>query len=293
MIPKEQLKALRRIEITTSRLANAQLAGNYTSVVRGQGLAFREVRPYQHGDDVRRIDWNVSARMNEPFIKVFVEEREMTIMMVVDGSASTRFGTKKAAKHEVAAFVSALCTFTAVHNNDRVGLIMHTDEVEKIVPPKRGDKHAMRIVREVFEFEPKSHGTNVAVGLQTLVHVARRRDVAFVISDFFDTGFERALSLASAKHDVILVQLNDLRDDELPDVGLATIEDLESGESFVLDTSDPDVRAHWKNVRQQVRAQQTQAFKKLGVDLVSIDTGGDYVKPLRDLFARRARRLSR
>ncbi|MFO0661719.1 MAG: DUF58 domain-containing protein [Polyangiaceae bacterium] len=293
MIPKELLKAIRRLEITTTRLANAQLAGTYTSVVKGQGLAFREVRPYQPGDDVRRIDWNVSARMNEPFVKVFVEEREMTVMLVVDLSASEQFGTRRASKSRVAAEVAALCTFSAIHNNDRVGLILTTDRVEKIVPPKKGEKHGMRVIREILGYEAKHTGTDLKSGLEALIHVARRRTVSFVISDFFATGYERALALAAAKHDVILVSLVDARDDELADVGLATFEDLETGEAITVDTSDPKVRAWYAHEMRRARAERDQLFRKLGVDLVTIDTAGSFVTPLRDLFARRARRLSR
>jgi uncharacterized protein (DUF58 family) len=290
MIPKELLKALRRIKITTGRLANDQLSGNYTSVVKGQGLAFREVRQYQPGDDVRKIDWNVTARMQEPYVKVFVEEREMTVMLVADLSASERFGTRRASKARVAAEVAALCTFSAIRSNDRVGLIVSTDRVEKIVPPKKGDKHGMRVVREILGFEPQFPGTDLRAALAALVRVAKRRAVVFLISDFFASDYERAFSLASAKHDVIPVVLTDHRDFELPNVGLASFEDYESGETVVVDTADPYVRSWYKVEMRRFRDQQQQFFRKLGVDTVTIDTGGNFVAPLRDLFARRARR---
>lgn len=292
-IPRELLKALRRIEIKTARLANEQLSGTYASAVKGQGLAFREVRPYQRGDDVRAIDWNVSARMNEAYVKVFVEEREMTVMLAVDLSASQRFGTARASKGRVAAEVAALCTFSAVHNGDRVGLIVSTDRVEKIVPPKKGDKHAMRIVREILGFKAERRGTDLTGALEALVRVARRRSVAFVISDFFTQGYERPLALAAAKHDVIPVWLTDRHDAELPATGLTTFEDFESGESVVVDTSDRRVRAWYADRMRRFRTEREQAFRKLGLDVVRIDTGGDYVAPLRDLFARRARRARR
>src|SRR5262249_35548703 len=224
MIPKELIKALRTIEIRTSRLANEQLAGTYTSVFKGQGLAFREVRQSQPGDDIRTIDWNVSARMNETFVKVFVEEREMTVMLVVDLSASQRFGTRRASKARVAAEIAALCAFSAIKNNDRVGLILSTDRVERIVPPKKGDKHVMGVVREILGFEPEHDGTDLRIALETLSKVTHRRSVAFVISDFYARGFERALALAAAKHDLIPVILVDPRDETLPDVGLASFE---------------------------------------------------------------------
>jgi uncharacterized protein (DUF58 family) len=293
VIPKDLLKQLRRLEITTHRLANEQLAGTYTSVVKGQGLAFREVRPYQPGDDIRTIDWNVSARMNEPYIKVFVEEREMTVMLVVDLSASELFGTARASKARVAAEVGALCAFSAIRNNDRVGLILSTDRVEKLVPPQKGEKHGMRVVREILGFTPQRTGTDLRAALEALVHVARRRTVAFLVSDFFARGYERTLALASAKHDVIPIVLSDPRDEDLPDVGLASFEDLETGESVVVDTGDAKVRAFYRHEVRRQRADRTQLFRKLGLDEVRIDTSGSIVAPLRDLFARRARRLRR
>lgn len=293
MVPKELLRALRSIEIQTSRLANDQLAGSYTSVFKGQGLAFREVRQYQPGDDVRTIDWNVSARMNEPFVKVFVEEREMTVMLVVDLSASERFGTKRASKARVAAEVSALCAFSAIKNNDRVGLILGTDRVEKIIPPKKGDKHVMRVVREILGFEPEYTGTCLKTSLETLSKVAKRKSVAFVISDFYASGFERALALASAKHDVIPVMLVDPRDEALPDVGLASFEDWETGEVAVVDTSDRRVRAHYEREMKRLRAEKIALFNKLALDSCVVRTDRSFVTPLRDLFARRAKRLKR
>jgi uncharacterized protein (DUF58 family) len=248
MIPKELIKALRKIEITTNRLATEQLSGNYTSVFRGQGLAFREVRQYQPGDDVRTIDWNVSARMNETYVKVFVEEREMTVMLVVDLSASESFGTRRGSKAALAAEVAALCAFSAIKHNDRVGLILTSDQIEKIVPPKKGQK-------------PERTGTDLVVALETLYHVARRRSVAFVLSDFFTTGYERTLALAAARHDVIPCMLVDPRDEEIPDVGLATFEDLETGESVLVDTSSPRVRAHYAHHMRAQRAEQIKIFR--------------------------------
>src|SRR6185436_1371042 len=243
MIPKDLLKALRKIEITTNRLATDKLSGSYTSVFKGQGLAFREVRLYQPGDDVRTIDWNVSARMDDTYVKVFVEEREMTVMLVVDISASSEFGTRAANKARVAAEVGALCAFSAIKHNDRVGLIMATDQVEKIVPPMKGQKHVMRVVREIMGAEPQRAGTDWVVALETLMHVARRRSVAFLISDFYAPDYGRALSLAAARHDIIPVMLVDPRDIELPDVGLASFEDFETGESVIVDTQSATLRA--------------------------------------------------
>jgi uncharacterized protein (DUF58 family) len=317
MIPKELLAALRTIEIHTAKLANQQLSGNYSSSFKGQGLAFREVRPYQPGDDVRTIDWNVSARMNETFVKVFVEEREMTMMLVVDLSPSQRFGTRRADKVRVASEVAALLAFSAIRNSDRVGLILSTNKIERMVPPKKGEKHVMRVIREILGFdytgfdfgrdgpaEGKArrtrdrHGapllgvqTDLKGALEALVGVARRRSIAFIVSDFFATGYERALALAAAKHDVVPVTLVDPRDMELPDVGLATFEDLESGEAIIVDTSDARVRAHHAMVMKRLRDTRQALFNKLGLDAVEIETGGSFVAPLRDLFARRSRRI--
>jgi uncharacterized protein (DUF58 family) len=291
MIPKELLKALRTIEIHTSRLANEQLSGTYSSVFKGQGLAFREVRQYQPGDDVRTIDWNVSARTNDTFVKVFVEEREMTVMLVVDVSASERFGTKRASKARVAAEIAALCAFSAIKNNDRVGLILGTDRIEKIVPPKKGDKHVMRVVREILGFSPEHTGTDLKLLLETLSKVVRRRSVAFVLSDFYARGFERALALAAAKHDVVPVMLVDPRDEKLPDVGLATFEDWETGQAVVVDTGDRRVRAHYEETMKRVRAERSALFRKLSLDECVVRTDRSFVEPLRQLFAKRAKRL--
>jgi len=309
VIPKDLLAALRVIEIHTARLANEQLAGTYSSSFKGQGLAFREVRPYQPGDDVRVIDWNVSARMQEPFVKVFVEEREMTVMLVVDLSASERFGSRRAPKVRVASEVAALLAFSAIRNNDRVGLIVATDKVERIVPPKKGEKHVMRVVREILGYEsrepaephpydPKTRhrlgaATDLRAALEALVRVSRRRSVAFIVSDFYDTGYERAMALAAAKHDVIPVVLADPRDATLPDVGLASFEDLESAESIVVDTGDARVRAWYAETMKQLAQTRRAGFHKLGLDSVEIETSGSFVRPLRDLFARRARRIRR
>lgn len=293
MIPKELLKALRKIEITTNRLATEQLAGSYTSVFKGQGLAFREVREYQPGDDIRTIDWNVSARMDSTHVKVFVEEREMTMMLAVDLSASQRFGTHTSSKSRLAAEVAALCAFSAIKHNDRVGLILTTDQVEKLVPAKKGQKHVMRVVREILGRVPERSGTDLRVALETLVSVARRRSVAFLLSDFFTSGYDRALSLAAARHDVIPVMLVDPRDEELPDVGLSSFEDFETGDSVIVDTSSPSVRAHYAKQMRALRAEQVRLFTKLGLDYCVVRTDQPYIKPLRDLFARRARRAHR
>ena len=295
-VPKELLKVLRQIEIYTSRLATDALAGTYTSVFRGQGIVFREVRPYQPGDDIRQIDWNVSARTGETFVKLFTEEREMTVMLVVDVSASGHFGTKKATKGRVAAEIAALLAFSAIRGGDRVGLVLASDRVERIVPPRKGEKHVLRVTREVLGATPTGRGTDLAVGIEALTRLAKRRSVAFVISDFFvgdgrrRVAFERAIALASAKHDVIAVELIDPRDDELPDVGLAMLEDLETGEESLIDTSSERVRTAYKASALRRRKVVRDLFRKLAIDHVVIRNDGSYVGPIRDLFARRARR---
>lgn len=293
MIPKELLKALRKLEITTNRLANDQLAGSYTSGFKGQGLAFREVRQYLPGDDIRAIDWNVSARMDDAYIKVFVEEREMTVMLCVDISQSQTFGTQASNKARLAAEVGALCAFSAIKNNDRVGLILFSDKVEKIVPPQKGQKHAMRVIREILSAQPTGKGTSISSGLHTLAKASHRRCVAFLLSDFYDTGYERALSVVAARHDLVPILLADPRDEQLPDVGLATFEDLETGEDVIVDTSSPEVRQAYADAMAVQRETHLKLFKKFGLDHCIVRTDRPYVRPLRDLFARRAKRAHR
>jgi uncharacterized protein (DUF58 family) len=292
-LPAELLKQLRGIEIRTRRMANEQLSGNYSSIFKGQGLSFSEVRAYHPGDDVRWIDWHVSARMQDTFVKVFVEEREMTVMLVVDMSASEQFGTARASKARVAAEIGALCAFSAIKNNDRVGLILATDVVERLVPPNKGEKHVLRVVREILGHEPKYTGTNLKLALETLTKVAKRKSVAFVVSDFYASGFERALALAASKHDVIPVMLVDPRDEELPDVGLAAFEDFETGEEVVVDTGDSRVRDHYKLAMRALRKQREKTFQKLALDTAIVRTDASFVAPIRNLFARRQRRLRR
>jgi uncharacterized protein (DUF58 family) len=293
VIPKELLKALRKIEITTNRLANEQLSGNYTSGFKGQGLAFREVRQYQPGDDIRTIDWNVSARMDEAYVKVFVEEREMTVMLLVDISASGQFGTQSSSKARVAAEVAALCAFSAIKNSDRVGLISFSDRVEKIVPPQKGQKHAMRVIREILGATPTGTATDLSVGLHTLAKVGQRRSVAFFLSDFFADNYERALSIVASRHDLVPIVLSDPRDLELPDVGLATFQDLETQEDVLVDTSDPRVRQQYTVHMTEHREAQLRLFKKFGLDYCIVTTDTPYIRPLRELFSRRAKRARR
>jgi len=292
VISRELVKKLKKIEIYTSRLANDQLAGSYHSVFKGRGMAFSEVRQYQPGDDVRFIDWNVSARMNDTYVKVFTEEREMTVMLLVDLSASERFGSADKPKIETVAEVAALLAFSAIKNNDRVGLILFTDQVERFVPPKKGRSHVMRVVTEILNAEPKSEGTDLGVALDLLGGIGKRRTVAFLISDFIAEEYEKPLRVVSAKHDLIPIQVVDPREDELPDVGLALIEDLESGELVEVDTSNLNVRANYAREAQRQRAAREHLFRRLQLDHCTVSTDRDFVKPLTELFRLRQRRMT-
>jgi uncharacterized protein (DUF58 family) len=289
-VPQDLLRDLMRLKIRTKHLVSDQLSGAYSSIFRGQGLSFSEVRGYQPGDDIRWIDWNVSARMSEAFVKIFVEEREMTVMIVVDSSQSTAWGTKRAPKSLVAAEVAALAAFSATNNNDQVGLILATDIIEKILPPKKGDKQVMRVVREILGHKPQYTGTNLKLALETLVMVTKRKSVVFLISDFYAGGFERALALAAAKHDVIPVMIVDPRDEELPNVGLASFQDLETGDEVLVDTGSSRVRAHYKETMRAFRAEREKLFRKLALDTVIVRTEESVVGPIRKLFDKRARR---
>ena len=291
MIPRELIKKLRKIEIRTSKLANEQLAGGYHSVFKGRGMAFSEVRQYQPGDDVRFIDWNVSARMNETYVKVFTEEREMTVMLLVDLSGSERFGSVARPKVETVAEVSALLAFSAIKNNDRVGLILFTDRIEKMIPPKKGKGHVMRVVTEILNARPEGEGTDLSVALEMLGHVARRRSVAFLVSDFIADGYERAMRIAAARHDLIPIQVIDPREEDLPNVGLALFEDLETGDLIEVDTGDPFVQKAYRRRVARERQIREELFRRLSLDQVAVQTDRDYVRPLSDLFRRRGRRM--
>jgi uncharacterized protein (DUF58 family) len=294
LLDRELLQTLKKIEITSTRLSNEeQLAGNYKSVIKGQGLSFQEVRQYQSGDDIRLIDWNVSARMNEPFIKVFAEEREMTVMLLADISRSALFGTQLMDKRRLLTEVAAVCAFSAIGHGDRIGLIAASDEVEKLIVPQKGKIHALRVLTELISLSPRRPGTDLGAGLETLLHAVRRRSVTFFLSDFLTENYERSLALAAAKHDVIPIVLSDPRDYDLPDVGLARFEDLETGEDVLLDTSSRRVREGYKSYMAEKRSAREKLFRKLGLDFAVVSTDRSYMKPLRELFARRARKAHR
>lgn len=288
METSELLKRVRRLEIKTRALTNNIFAGEYHSAFKGRGMSFAEVREYQPGDDVRDIDWNVTARMNKPYIKVFEEEREMTLMLVVDLSASQRFGTVDRTQRELAAEICATLAFSALQNNDKIGVIFFTDQVEKFIPPQKGRKHVLYIIRELLNFEPKGKRTDVTVAMEYLMKVITKRSITFVISDFLDTrDFSRPLLVAARKHDLVGLRLYDSRMASLPDVGLLKIVDAETGHEQFIDTSSCAVRqqqqAWWRTEEQRLDT----LFRKNGVDYASIATHADYVKPLMNLFARR------
>src|SRR6478672_7201171 len=254
MLRRDLLRKIRKIEIVTERLVRDRMAGQYHSVFKGRGIAFSEVREYMPGDDIRLIDWNVSARMNETYVKLFVEEREMTVLLLVDMSASGRFGSREQEKRELAAELAAILAFSAIRNNDRVGLIIFTDEVERFVPPKKGKKHVLRVVSEILQFKEKSRRTALDVGLDFLGHVIRRKAVAFLISDFLAPvgSYERALRITARRHDLIPVRVSDPLEEALPDVGLIEMVDPETGGVVVFDTGGPEAAAFAKAAREGV-----------------------------------------
>jgi uncharacterized protein (DUF58 family) len=308
VIARELIKKIRKIEIYTKRLVNDQLAGQYQSVFKGRGMAFEEVRQYQPGDDIRLIDWNVSARMNDIYIKLFVEEREMTVMLLVDMSASGLFGTCEQSKREIAAEMAAVVAFSAIKNNDRVGLIIFTDEVEKFVPPKKGKKHVLRVISEILSYRPKSRLTDLTAGLEFLGRVTKRRSVVFLLTDFMiplpgeaqldpqqdaiPSPLEHALRVVARKHDLIPVTITDPLEEQLPELGFLSLFDYESGETVVFDTFGPEAKAHATFVR-RAREVRQRTFRRLKMDYVNVRTDQPYVPALVDFFKARERRLRR
>lgn len=290
MLSSEQLKAIRKIQIRTSHLVSDLFAGQYHSAFKGHGMEFAEVRPYLPGDDVRSIDWNVTARTGTPHVKRFTEERELSVMLLVDASASTRYGSVKQFKQELAAELAALFAFSAITNNDKVGLIIFTDRVELALPPRKGNRHVLRVVREILNYEPAGHGTDVEMALDYLERVTHRRCVTFLISDFLADGLERSLTVANKRHDLIAVVLEDPRDSELPEMGMVAVEDPESGEIVVIDTSDPSLRVAYQRKRLEEQAGRDRLLRTLGVDAVVIGTDRPYTESLLRFFRERERR---
>ncbi len=292
MLTRDLLRKIRKIEIVTERLVRDRMAGQYHSVFKGAGIAFSEVRQYIPGDDIRLIDWNVSARMNGPYVKLFVEEREMTVLLLVDMSASGRFGSAQSEKRELAAELAAVLAFSAIKNSDRVGLIIFTDEVERFVPPKKGKKHVLRVISEILSYAPRSPRTNLAVGLDFLGHIAHHRSVAFLVSDFLSpqTRYERALRVASRRHDLIPVAVSDPLEEAIPKVGLLDLFDPETGEYVVFDSSGPEARAFAAEGQRQ-RREREALFRRLSLDAIAVSTDGPYLPALTSFFEARARRL--
>lgn len=290
MIPREILKQVRRIEISTRGLVNEVFSGEYHSVFKGRGMNFAEVREYQYGDDIRSIDWNVTARNGSPFVKIFEEERELTVMLVVDVSASGEFGTRERLKGEVAVEICALLAFSAIKNNDKVGLIIFSDRIEKFVPPRKGRRHVLRVLRELLYHRPEGRGTDITGALEYLTHVQRKKAVTFLVSDFQDEGFEKALAVAGRRHDLIAVRLGDARERELPPLGYLELEDPETGERVVVNTSDPHFRMAFATRVTNDRNDLDRALRKSKVDVIDIETGEPYVRPLMRFFQDRARR---
>jgi uncharacterized protein (DUF58 family) len=291
MIPKEILKKVKRIEITTRGLVNDVFSGEYHSVFKGRGMDFAEVREYAIGDDIRTIDWNVSARMGHPYVKVFQEERELTVMLMVDVSSSGDFGTYEQMKGEIATEICALLAFSAIKNNDKVGLIIFTDHVEKFVPPKKGKSHVLRVLRELLYHEPQSNKTDIAGALEFLNHVTRRRSVVFLVSDFISEGYEKDLQIANKRHDMVSITVTDPREVELPDVGFIELEDAETGEIFLLDSSNVGIRSSFSEQADTKRLEREKLFKSMNIDYIDVYTNQPYIEPLMRFFRLRAKRF--
>ena len=288
METSELLKKVRRIEIKTRGLSRNIFAGEYHSAFKGRGMAFSEVREYQYGDDIRDIDWNVTARYVRPYVKVFEEERELTVMLLIDVSGSRDFGSVNVMKKEVITEIAATLAFSAIQNNDKIGVVFFSDKIEKFIPPQKGKKHILYVIRELIDFQPDKKQTNIAQALKYLTNAIKKRCTAFLISDFIDKdGFKDALTIANRKHDVVAIQVYDRRETELPAVGLMKIKDAETGQERWIDSSSTRVRAAYKEWWDRRQAAMSDSFKKCRVDSVSIRTEDDYVKALIALFDKR------
>jgi len=291
MIPKELLKKIRRIQIRTSHVVTEAIAGRYQSAFKGRGMEFEEVRQYVPGDDVRTIDWNVTARNGSPFVKVFREERELTVMLLVDVSRSHLFGTAGQLKRELAVELCAVLAFSAVHSNDKIGLTCFTDRIEKFVPPKKGTRHVLRVIRELLYLQPAGAGTDIALALDHLNRVLRRRAVVFVVSDFQGDGYERSLRIARRRHDLVPVTVTDPREADMPDVGLLELVDAETGATVVVDTASRRFRQAYRQESTAFEQRRRSLFARLDMDSIDARTGEDFVKPLMAFFRKREARL--
>ena len=294
MIPKEILKKVRQIQIRTSRLVTDVFLGGYESVFKGRGIEFEEVREYQPGDEVRTIDWNVTARKGYPFIKLFKEERELTVMLLVDLSYSGRFGSDKQFKNEIATEICALLAFSAIKNNDNVGLIIFTDKVEKFVPPKKGKRHVLRVIRELLYFQPEGKHTDISVALEYLNKVTSRRTVTFLVSDFIsppEADYELPLRIANKRNDIIAITITDPRELELPNVGFVELQDTETGEFILVDSSNLSVRKQFAQTNDRAIKDRNDLFSSMGVDTIDIRTDRSYMEPILRFFRMREKRL--
>ncbi len=290
MIPKELLKKIQQIQIHTRRLVNEAFVGEYHSVFKGRGMEFDEVREYQPGDEIRTIDWNVTARMGRPFIKRYVEERELTVMLLVDVSASGNFGSIKHLKNEVATEICAILALSAIKNNDKVGMIMFTDKIEKFIPPKKGPKHVLRVIRELLCAQPTGKGTNISVALEYLNKITHRRTISFIVSDFIANDYAHAVRIANKRHDMIAITIVDPREQELPNVGFIELRDAESDEILLLDTADSLARREFGALNNRRRQEQSRLFRSMGVDEILINTNRHHVEPIVRFFRMREKR---
>ncbi|MBT8196336.1 MAG: DUF58 domain-containing protein [Bacteroidia bacterium] len=287
----ELLKRVRKIEIKTKGLSKQIFSGEYHSAFKGRGMAFSEVRDYMPGDDIRNIDWNVTARYNHPYVKVFEEERELTVMLLVDISASGKFGTSNQSKKNLITELCAVLAFSAINNNDKIGAILFSNQVEKFIPPKKGKSHTLRIIRELLEFEPQHSETSIAAGLQHFNNAIKKKSIAFLISDFMDKGFDDPLKIAARKHDLIALKIYDKREESLPNIGLVNLTDVETGKSITVDTGRKRIRNAYKQKYIERDKALISLFGKSKVDNASISTDEDYVKPLIQLFKRRGAKV--
>ncbi len=286
----ELLKRVRKIEITSRGLTNQIFSGQYHSAFKGRGMAFSEVREYQFGDDIRSIDWNVTARFNHPFVKIFEEERELTVMILIDVSGSNKFGTKLQLKSEKIVEIAAVLAFSAIKNNDKVGVIFFSDKIEKFIPPKKGTSHILRIIRELVDFKPEKSTTSISEPLKFLTNAIKKRCTAFLITDFMDNNFADAIKIASRKHDLVGVRIVDHRETELPDIGLVKFHDFETGAIHWADTSSKELRNTHKFRWEQHEKKLQDVFLKSSIDVATIQTDEDYIKPLMTLFKKRSAR---
>ena len=293
MISTELINKIRRIEIRTRRLVNDSYAGDYHSIFKGRGMEFDEVRPYQVGDEIRTIDWNVTARTGQPYVKRYVEERELTVMLVVDASASENFGSVNRFKRELAAELTAVLSFAATTNNDRVGLLIFTDQIELFIPPRKGRRHVLRLIRELLAFEPQSRGTDIKMALEKVNQILKRRSIIFLVSDFLaePESYRQALAITNRRHDLIAVDLNDPLEKNIKNVGLIALEDPETGEIAWVDTGNSAWREAYRRRLDQLETGKTRAFRQASVDHINIGTDEDYAAPLTGFFSERAKRI--